>query len=532
MTRTSSYDRGMRSRRHSLSPARTAVVIGAGHNGLVCAAYLALAGILTTLVEARDSVGGCASTVDAIGGRVNICNCDHLWVRGTPIAEELDLASHGLRYLDLDPGYVSLGWNHERPWVLYHDVERTLDGLAVDRPHQVDQYRRYAKATRPLARLIREITNGAPTFGQAARHTIRQRGRGLAALARLSRKSAVDAFGIYFDDEEMARPGLTSGPAVWGVDPTTPGTGLAALGYAAKHEIQLGRPVGGSGAFTDALHKAFTAAGGQTLTSTRVDQVVLEGGRASGVRCEGGDRISADIIVSACDPRRLWVEWLTNPPASATDTVARWKSEPQHEGYESKIDAAIVAPPSYPDLVAAIERDPAVADATVLISPTIQEMSEAHQALARRETAGRPMFITNTPSTLDPSMRTSAGHHVLSLEALWTPFDPDPSASVAAAESWLEAWGTLTDGAVGDIVDRRLMGPADYDREFSMARGHAPSFTGTPLSALRGSPPELTRYRTVIDGLYMSGAVTYPGAGIWGAPGRNAAHTIVKDAGL
>src|SRR6476619_4380315 len=77
-----------------------AIVIGAGHNGLVCAAYLARAGLQTLLLEARSSVGGCASTVDALGARVNICNCDHVTFRTTPVMDELRLADHGLRYLD------------------------------------------------------------------------------------------------------------------------------------------------------------------------------------------------------------------------------------------------------------------------------------------------------------------------------------------------------------------------------------------------------------------------------------------------
>ena len=82
------------------------MIVGAGHNGLVAAAYLARAGVPVTVLEARDAVGGCASTVDALGARVNICNCDHVTVRSTPIVEELDLAAHGLRYLDLEPAYV------------------------------------------------------------------------------------------------------------------------------------------------------------------------------------------------------------------------------------------------------------------------------------------------------------------------------------------------------------------------------------------------------------------------------------------
>jgi phytoene dehydrogenase-like protein len=121
------------------------VIVGGGHNGLTCAAYLARAGVDVCVLEARDAVGGCASTVEVLGGaRVNICNCDHALVRATGVIEELDLASHGLRYLDLEPAQLALPWDAAlTPWFLFSDVERTLQSLALTHPDQVDGYRRY-----------------------------------------------------------------------------------------------------------------------------------------------------------------------------------------------------------------------------------------------------------------------------------------------------------------------------------------------------------------------------------------------------
>ena len=111
-----------------------AIVIGGGHNGLICAAYLAKAGIPTVVLEARDSVGGCASTVDALDARVNICNCDHVVFRTTPVIDELGLADHGLRYLDPDPSQVQTSWSGEAAWPIFHDVDRTLDALQLIHP--------------------------------------------------------------------------------------------------------------------------------------------------------------------------------------------------------------------------------------------------------------------------------------------------------------------------------------------------------------------------------------------------------------
>src|SRR3990172_12572101 len=148
---------------------RDVAVVGAGQNGLVCAAYLARAGLDVVVLEARPDVGGCAATVDALGARVNVCNCGHIPVRSTPIADELDLRAHGLRYLDVDPAQLSLSWSGARPWLLYHDLERTLESLRAAHPGEVEGYRRYAAVARPVAQLGLELALGLPTRRRVAR---------------------------------------------------------------------------------------------------------------------------------------------------------------------------------------------------------------------------------------------------------------------------------------------------------------------------------------------------------------------------
>ena len=165
-----------------------AIVIGAGHNGLICAAYLARAGIPTLLLEAREEVGGCASTVDALGARVNICNCDHVVFRTTPVLDELGLAEHGLRYLDVEPAQVQATWNGEAAWPVFHDVERTIDALELIHPDEVDGYRRYAEAAIPVAELVLEMACTPPTPGSVLKRLADRRARGVATLLRWGRR--------------------------------------------------------------------------------------------------------------------------------------------------------------------------------------------------------------------------------------------------------------------------------------------------------------------------------------------------------
>jgi phytoene dehydrogenase-like protein len=509
------------------------VIVGGGHNGLTCAAYLARAGVDVCVLEARESVGGCASTVEVLdGARVNICNCDHALIRETGVIEDLELASHGLRYVDLDPAQLALPWGGEAPWLLFTEVERTLQSLALTHPGEVAGYRRYVDELLPAARLVMEMTGGAPTPRGVATRLAKARGRGLAALLKLSRRSAADVLKDYFTSDALLGPVSTTGPAVWGLPPQAPGTGLGALGYALRHLTQVGRPVGGSGALTDALAAAVRAGGGTIRTGARVAAITCDGGRATGVRLDDGDRIEAGAVVSASDPRRTLLELLHAPPAAARALVERWRARPVREGYESKVDAVIDTLPR-PRGVLREHLDVLGVDdvlrATMVVAPGLQDILAAHRTAAAGGVADRPLFLSNVPSVVDPTVAPPDGH-TFSLEVLFTPYRlrggwPDTT----EPERWLSAFASLCEPGFLDGVKRfRLVGPEDYERDFSMPAGYAPSFAGGPLAALLGRDRELTRYATPVPGLYLTGSGTFPGAGVSGAPGRNTARVVLS----
>lgn len=532
-TQTSHAQSGPLGMMTAMSDARAgAIIVGGGHNGLVCAAYLARAGMTPLVLEARSMVGGCAGSEDVIGARVNICNCDHGMVRSIPLMEELALAEHGLEYIDLDPGSVLLGWESGGPFPIFHSVDRTLDALAITHPGQVDNYRRYAKVAVPVAELIVEMAGRRPTGPSLIRGALGH-AAALPTLLTWMRRSVGDVLRSFFDDAAILGPAVAAGPAVWGVSPETPGTGLGALTMAFKHVVGVGRPIGGSGQLTEALAGAIRAAGGEVRTDTPVASITCEGERIRGVELSDGTLIDAPVVVIACDPREAIVRYLSSPPSSAKQFVKRWTDSVPGEGYESKVDARLTELPRWrdrPSELLDLGFDDQLTPSTI-VAPPLATIARGHDMMTRGEILDRPIMFINVPSVRDSKL-APAGEYVFSLEVLFTPYCfRDGWSEPAEPERWIDVASTLFEpGFVDSIAEWRAVTPAAYEREYNLPKGHATSFTGGPIDAVLGRRPELTRYQAPIDGLYLTGAATFPGAGVWGASGRNAASVILATA--
>jgi len=510
-----------------------AIVVGGGHNGLVCAAYLAKAGQQVLVVEARAEVGGTAASEKFAGVTVNICNCDHLTFRTTGVIEDLGLEGHGLKYLDVEPAQISTSWDDRRIWPQFHDLSKTLEVMRTMFKDEVAGYEQYVKDATPVVKMILAAASEPPTRRSLIAKVLKNRGRGVTTMLNWSKLNSAQVLRKYFKSELLLAPALVIGPTVWGVSPFTPSTGLGALTYAMRHVVKVGRPVGGSGMVPLTLRRSIESNSGVVMTNARVAQILCEGDSVRGVGLVDGTEILAKTVVSACNPHDTFLRWLKNPPGSAKTVVQKWKDTPQHEGYESKIDARITALPKYrnldEELLSRFDLNPH--SATLIVSPSTQKLHEGHAMIGRGEILNEPAMLVNIPSVLDPTM-SNATDHVFSLEALFTPFSfKDGWSSDDEPRRWLTKYSDLVEpGFVESIADWRCMTPVRYETEFFLPKGHATSFAGGPIAALLNTQPELTRYQTPIDGLYLTGAATFPGAGVWGASGKNAALTILAEA--
>ncbi len=515
------------------------IVVGGGHNGLVAAAYLARAGKKVVVLEARGQVGGCAGTENVIGARVNLCNCDHGLVRSIPLMEELDLATHGLEYLDLDPGQIALGWDSPGATPIFHSVEQTLDAMAIMFPGEVENYRRFAKTAIPAAELLVSMASEPPSTRSLLSKAIGRQTPAALTLLKWSRMTVGEVLRSFFDDEGIMGPAMCTGPAVWGLSPETPGTGLGALAIAFKHVVALGRPVGGSGQLTEALAGSIRAAGGEVRTGSTVQSIGCEGKGVRQVELDDGTVLETKTVIIACDPREALVKYLSNAPSSAKKFVDRWRDQVPDEGFESKVDARLSEPPRWryyhednnAERYASVGfTDPL--SASTLVAPDLATIHQAYEMKGRGEILERPMLFINMPSIRDSTLAPD-GEHVFSLEVLFTPYGLKGGwKNSGEPERWLDVAATVFEpGFKESILDWRSMTPDLLESKLRLPKGHATAFAGGPLDAILGRQRELTRYTTPIDGLYLTGAATFPGAGVWGASGRNVADVVLRDLG-
>jgi len=509
------------------------IVIGGGHNGLVCAAYLAKAGQKVLVVEARAEVGGTAASEKFAGVTVNICNCDHLTFRTSGVIEDLGLESFGLKYLDVEPTQISTSWDDRRIWPQFHDLNKTLEVIRLMFKDEVDGYEQYVRDATPVVKMILAAASEPPTRPSLIGKVLKSRGKGVSTMLNWSKLSSAEVLRKYFKSELLIAPALVTGPTVWGVSPFTPTTGLGALTYAMRHVVKVGRPIGGSGMVPLTLRRSIESNSGLVMTDARVAQILCEGDSVRGVSLVDGTEILAKTVVSACNPHDTFLRWLKNPPASAKTVIQKWRDTPHHEGYESKIDARITTLPKYRNLdekmFARFGADPNAA--TLIVSPSTQQLHQGFEMIARGEILNEPAMLVNIPSVLDPSM-TNATDHVFSLEALFTPFSYKGGWSADnEPRRWLTKYSEFVEPSfMNSIAEWRCMTPARYESEFFLPKGHATSFAGGPMAALLNTQPELTRYKTPVRGLFLTGAATFPGAGVWGASGKNAALTILAEA--
>jgi len=497
---------------------RDIVVIGGGHNGLVCGAYLAAAGLDVEVLEANDTAGGCIWTHPLeTGHRLELGAIDLTMIE--QVASDLHLADHGLQLLSRDI-LVGSAFGDGTRMLFHRDLGETLEGLRGVDSSDRDAYRSFAElAGRVLGAVV--TLPGVPSFGDII--ALAESLSTGVDLGRLLVSSAESVIGRRINDERLA-----SSMAMYGshaqLPSWLPGTGLFALLLAGSHGGSAFRAVGGTGALVAAIASAFRSSGGTLRTNARVESIAAVPGGAS-VLLHDGEAVATRQIVSSLDIRRT-TRLLADAPATLRSAAAATQSGALNVG-ELKIDLALSAPATITG---------GAADAALwLLQERPDSLRTAFAEIVAGELPSNAAMMWAAPSALDPTAAPDGGGTV------WiSSFVPinirnrpwDAAAEEEAADRVLDGFARITGIDVRPLtVDRSIIGPMGWQRRIGASGGNPNHLDLTIDQLFAWRPPGARAYRTEVPWLYVTGAGTFPGGGVSGLPGRNAARAVLADLG-
>ncbi|MEG3438971.1 NAD(P)/FAD-dependent oxidoreductase [Pannus brasiliensis CCIBt3594] len=532
------------------------ILIGAGHNGLVCAAYLLKAGYRVLLLERRSVPGGAATTEEVIpdaapGFKFNLCAIDHEFIFLGPVIEELELKRYGLEYLFFDPT-VFCPHPDGKYFLSYRSIERTRAEIARFSPRDGDRYVEFIAYWEGLMTAIAPWFNAPPQAflniarnydGNALRQVWRSIGskKKLLDFIRTMITSPEDVLNEWFESEFVKAP-LARLAAEIGAPPSQKGITSGMMMMAMRHSPGVARPRGGTGALTEALVKCVKSLGGEIRVDRSVKQILVEDGRAIGVRTESGEEYRATAgVISNIDARRVFLQLLDPADVDGADPELRERIERKIVNNNEtilKIDCALSEPPRFE---AYNHRDEYLMG-TLLIADSVRHVEKAHALTIMGEIPDEdPSLYFDVPTMLDPSMAPE-GKHTLWIE-FFAPYQIAGAEGTGlngtgwtdeiknrVADRVIDKLASYAPNLKSSIIARRVESPAELANRLGSYKGNYYHLDMTLDQMIFLRPlPEIANYKTPIKNLYLTGAGTHPGGSISGMPGRNCANVFLHD---
>jgi len=516
-----------------------AIVIGAGHNGLVNAAYLARAGKRVLVLEQRHVIGGATVTEEIYPGFDYTVMSYVVSLLRPEVIRELNLTAHGLTILPLESTLTPLPDGD----CLYRDGDhyRTFREIARFSANDAEAYEEYGRSMLFMARAVKYIlglTPPDPTRFRPddlsgmlglARHVLNLDGEELKLLAKLMTMSAADFVARWFGSEPLVATLSASGIIGTFLGPRSPGTAYVLLHhYMGEIDGQFrawGFAKGGTGGIAQAIANAASSFGAEIRLEARVSEVMVRNSQVVGVVLEGGEEIAADVVVSSLDPKHTFLKlvdpWLL--PADLVEAVGRYT----FRGSSAKVNLALDAAP---ELACKPGLGRHLAGA-ISISPSVDYLERAYDQAKYGDFSRQPYIDIIIPSMIDPNM-APPGKHVMSCFVQYASYELQQG-------SWQERREALGDAVIDTlakyfpnlkeiILHRQVVTPLDIEQMTGLSQGNI--FQGelslSQLFFMRPAPG-YAQYKTPIKGYFQCGSGTHPGGGITGAPGRLAAMAIL-----
>jgi len=524
------------------------IVVGAGHNGLTAAAYLARAGLTTLVLERRGVVGGCAVTEEvdaerAPGCRVSTASYIASMLR-PEVIRDLKLGSYGLKMVACEPG-VQAAFEDVDVVAWWNDSQRMREELQRIAPGDVDRFFQVQSTLQRLAGFLEPFFMEPPPDVHArgwrrAKELLRlvQRmrsamGEDIEGLTGFLTGSLGAFLDRRFTSEKLKR--LILANSVYGKHggPYQPGTAMGLLfhllsGGESRQPGFQGHVIGGMGAITAAMKAACSDLGVEIRTDAAVGRINQANGRVRGVTLESGEFIEARVVASNADPKRTFLDLM-----DSTDFDEEFRKQVRGirmDGPCAKVNFVLSEEPRVTGMPA--NRTPAERSFFTLV-PTLQQAEDNYNAAQRGEIHEHLWVDCVLASNADPTLAPE-GRHMLTCFVQYLPCKP----SAGSWDSLRESLGDQVTNIIAryapnvpqNVVARRVLTPLDLERTFGITEGNI--FHGDlsldQMFFMR-PVPGWSRYRTPIEGLYLCGAGTHPGGGVTGAPGHNAAHVMIAD---
>jgi phytoene dehydrogenase-like protein len=516
-----------------------AIVVGGGHNGLTCAAYLARAGMRVCVLERRDVLGGACVTEELWPG-VRVSRASYVVSMLQPrIVSDLRLHEHGYEAIPLDPSYATFGPDGQ-PILFSNDLARTRETIARYSRRDAAAYAGFEEQLHRAASFLRPLLLRPPPALGSKRPgdvlgLLREAGRaaGLARrdvleLFRVMTMSVGDLLDDWFETDELKGAiGSTGVVGVW-AGPRTPGTAYNLLHHALGELNGVpgawGHVRGGMGAISQALGRSAETHGAQTRTDAAVRSIDVRNGRTEGVTLDTGEQLLSAVVISGAHPRTTVLDLVGAehfPDEVATD-MQRYRSR----GGSVKINCVLSEPPRYASGGDQLLRT------GVAICPSLDYLERAWQDAVRGEPAAGPYIEIEVPSSVDSSL-TDDGSCVVTMFTQYGPHSEDGwpnGAREAYAQRCFDMVAEHAPNFRDALVHHEVLAPPDLERIFGLAGGSIfQGEQGLDQMAFMRPSPLLSQYATPVGGLYLCGAGTHPGGGVMGACGHNAAQRVLRD---
>lgn len=531
------------------------IIIGAGHNGLVCAAYLLKAGYSVLLLEKRSVPGGGATTEETLpqeapGFKFNRCAIDHEFIHLGPVVEELELRKHGLEYLFCEQ-VVFCPHPDGKYFFAHRSLEKTCAEIARFSTRDAQKYQEFIDGWQRILKSITPVFNAPPkSLLDIASNYDLEKIKALFSilgtpneildLVRTFLSSAEDNLHEWFDSEFLKAP-LSRLASELGAPPSQKTLAIGAIMMAMRHNPGMARPKGGTGALVDALLSVVKSLGGTVLTDQDVTKVLVDDGKAVGVRLKNGTEYRANKgVISNIDAKRLFLHLIDEKDVNDADSNLKERLERRIVNNNEtilKIDCALSELPRFEHH----NHQDEYLTGSIIIADSIKHVEIAHSdpSIGRIPDADASMYAV-VPTFLDPSM-APPGQHTLWIEF----FAPYQIENVEGTGLKGTGWTDELKNKVADRVIDKLSEYAPNLKNSIIARDvESPAELGERLGALKGNYyhvdmtleqmvffrplPEIANYKTPIEGLFLTGAGTHPGGSISGMPGRNCAHVFIQ----